>query len=149
MASAIKDTLTAQMKAAMRAKDKPRLGVIRLALAELKRIEVDERIELEDERVLAILDKMLKQRKDSFTQFTEAGRIDLADQEAFEVTVLKDFMPESLSEEEIIKLIDEAIQQTGAASMKEMGKVMGILKPQMQGRADMGQVSKVIKSRLG
>lgn len=149
MASAIKDTLTAQMKDAMRAKDKPRLGVIRLALAELKRVEVDERIELEDERVLAILDKMLKQRKDSFTQFTEAGRTDLADQEAFEVTVLKDFMPESLSEEEIIKLIDEAIQQTGAASMKEMGKVMGVLKPQMQGRADMGQVSKVIKSRLG
>ncbi len=149
MASAIKDQLTAQMKDAMRAKDKPRLGVIRLALAELKRIEVDERIELEDERVLAVLDKMLKQRKDSISQFTDAGRTDLADQEAFEVTVLKDFMPESLSEEEIVKLIDDAIQQTGAASMKEMGKVMGILKPQMQGRADMAEVSKVIKSRLG
>ena len=149
MASAIKDQLTAQMKDAMRAKDKPRLGVIRLALAELKRIEVDERIELEDERVLAVLDKMLKQRKDSISQFTDAGRTDLADQEAFEVTVLKDFMPESLSEEEIVKLIDDAIQQTGAASMKEMGKVMGILKPKMQGRADMAEVSKVIKSRLG
>ena len=148
MASAIKDQLTAEMKDAMRAKDKPRLGVIRLALSELKRVEVDERIELEDERVLVIIDKMLKQRKDSFTQFTDAGRIDLADQEAFEITVLKDFMPESLSEEEIVKLIDDAIQKAGAASMKEMGKVMGILKPQMQGRADMAEVSKVIKSRL-
>ncbi|MBL4583574.1 MAG: GatB/YqeY domain-containing protein [Pseudomonadales bacterium] len=149
MASSIKNQLTESMKDAMRAKDKPRLGVIRLALSELKRVEVDERIELEDERVLVILDKMLKQRKDSFTQFTDAGRIDLADQEAFEVTVLKEFMPEPLSEDEIIKLIDDAISKTGAASMKEMGKVMGILKPQMQGRADMAEVSKVIKSRLG
>jgi uncharacterized protein YqeY len=136
------------MKDAMRAQDKQRLGAIRLALSELKRIEVDERIELDDARVLVILDKMLKQRRDSLSQFQAANRKDLADQEAFEITVLQEFMPAQLSEEEINALINNAIAETGAQSVQDMGKVMGKLKPQVQGRADMGVVGQLIKARL-
>lgn len=136
------------MKAAMRAKEKARLGVIRLIQAEFKRIEVDERIELDDARVLAILDKMTKQRRDSAKQYEEANRQDLADQEHFEIAILADFLPQALSDDEISALIDDAITSINANGMQDMGKVMGALKPQLQGRADIGAVSKVIKAKL-
>lgn len=132
----------------MRAKDKERLGTVRLILAELKRIEVDERIELDDERIIAIMDKMLKQRRDSISQFEDAGRQDLADTEKAELAVIQSFMPAALSEEEVSQLVAEAIADTDAQSMKDMGKVMAQLKPQLQGRADMTEVSKLIKVRL-
>jgi len=132
----------------MKGGDKPRLGVVRLALAAIKQIEVDERIELDDDRVLAVLDKMVKQRRESISQYTDAGRTDLAEQEEYEISVLKDFLPEALSDDEIAQMIAKAIEDTGAASIKDMGKVMGILKPQMQGRADMGAVSGKIKAQL-
>ncbi len=132
----------------MKGGDKPRLGVVRLALAAIKQIEVDERIELDNDRVLAVLDKMVKQRRESISQYTDAGRTDLAEQEEYEISVLKDFLPEALSDAEIIQMIAKAIEDTGAASIKDMGKVMGILKPQMQGRADMGAVSGKIKAQL-
>ena len=144
----LKDQLTEAMKTAMKAKDKERLAVIRLILADCKRIEVDERIELSDERVLTILDKMTKQRRDSIKQFNDAGRTELADQEAYEISVISEFMPEALSDEEVADLIEKAIASSGAESARDMGKVMGILKPQMQGRADMGKVSQLIKSKL-
>lgn len=146
--SDIKTRLTDAMKDAMRAQDKARLGAVRLALSELKRIEVDERIELDDARVLTILDKMLKQRRDSLSQFQAANRQDLVDQEAFEIKVLQEFMPAQLSEAEIITLINSAIVETGAQSVQDMGKVMGKVKPHVQGRADMAMVGQLIKSRL-
>jgi hypothetical protein len=149
MASAIQATIKDAMKAAMRAKAKERLGVIRMIQAEFKRIEVDERIELDDARVLAVLDKMSKQRRDSETQYRDADRADLADVEAFELTVIADFLPAALTDDEISALIDKAVAATGASSMQDMGKVMGILKPQTQGRADMGAISKLIKAKLG
>jgi len=147
--SELKQQLTADMKQAMRDKDKPRLGVVRLALAAIKQREVDERVELDDTQVLAVLDKMVKQRRDSVRQFEEAGRQDLADQESFEITVLQTYLPEALSDAELDALIDEAIAASGASSMKEMGKAMGILRPKVQGRADMGAVSAKLKARLG
>ncbi|VAW58497.1 Transamidase GatB domain protein [hydrothermal vent metagenome] len=146
--SDLKQNLTADMKASMKGGDKKRLGVIRLVLAAIKQIEVDERIELDDNRVLAVLDKMVKQRRESISQFKEAGRDDLREQEEYEVSILQDFLPAALSEDEIDQLIANAIGDTGAASIKDMGKVMGILKPQMQGRADMGAVSGKIKAQL-
>jgi len=133
----------------MRAKEKERLAVIRLILAAIKQREVDERIELNDEQVLVTLDKMLKQRRESITQFEAAGRQELADAEAAEIKIIQTFMPEPLSAEEIGTMIEEAITQTGASEMKDMGKVMGVLKPKMQGKADMGAVSKLIKEKLG
>lgn len=136
------------MKDAMRAGDKPRLGVIRLILAAVKQIEVDERIELDDDRMLVVLDKMLKQRRESIKQFDDAGRDDLSTKEHFEAGVIQQYLPAQLSEDEVGGLIDAAIEQTGAASMKEMGKVMGVLKPQLQGRADMSAVSQQIRARL-
>ena len=136
------------MKAAMKGGDKPRLGVIRLILAAIKQKEVDERIELNDEQVLAILDKMVKQRRDSIKQYEDAGRTELADQEKFEIGIIQDYLPEQLDEAAILALIDEAISQTGASSMKDMGKLMGMLKPKLQGRADMGQASGLIKQKL-
>lgn len=150
MASAIQDSVKSAMKEAMRAKaeGKAKLAVIRLIQAEFKRIEVDERIELDDTRVIAVLDKMCKQRRDSVTQYQEAGREELAAQEEFEITIIQEFLPAQLTEAEIADLIDKAIEASGAAGMQDMGKVMGILKPQMQGRANMGEVSKLIKSRL-
>lgn len=147
--SALKQRLTDDMKAAMRSRDKARLGVVRLALAALKQREVDERIELDDTQVLAVLDKMLKQRRDSEKQFKDAGRQDLAEQESYEISVLQEYMPAALDEAELDALITQAIADSGASSMKEMGKVMGILKPQVQGRADMAAVSQRIKSLLG
>lgn len=144
--SALKQRLTDDMKSAMRSKDKPRLGVVRLVLAAIKQREVDERIELDDAQVLAVLDKMVKQRRDSIQQFEAAGRQELADQESFEISVLQDYLPSALSEAEIDALIKQAIESSGAESMKDMGKVMGVLKPQVQGRADMGAVSQKIKA---
>jgi uncharacterized protein len=145
----LKKVLNEAMKAAMRAKEKERLAAVRLILAEIKRIEVDERIEVDDERVLAVLDKMCKQRRDSISQYEEAGREDLASQERFEMGVIQSFMPEPLSEEELDALIDAAIAESGADSMKAMGQVVGLLKPKVQGRADMGAISRKIKEKLG
>ncbi len=144
----LKARIAAAMKTAMKAREKQRLSAIRLILAELKRIEVDERIDVDDARVLAVLDKMCKQRRDSIEQYTNAGRNELAEIEAFEITVIQDFLPAQLGSDELDAMITTAIQQTGAESMKDMGKIMGILKPQLQGRADMGDVSKQIKARL-
>jgi hypothetical protein len=136
------------MKAAMKAGDKGRLGVIRLINAAIKQREVDERTELDDAQCLAVLDKMVKQRRDSLQQYLDAGRNELAEQERFEIEVCQGYMPAALSAEEIKDLIDSAIAETGAESMKDMGKVMGVLKPQIQGRADMSAVSAEVKSRL-
>jgi uncharacterized protein YqeY len=147
--SPLKAQINEAMKAAMRAKEKERLGTIRLVLAEIKKVEVDERIDPDDVRVTSILDKMVKQRRDSIKQFTDAGRDELAAKEQSEIEVIQEFLPQPLSEEEIASLIDEAIAGTGAASMQDMGKVMGLLKAQMAGRADMGKVSGLIKQRLG
>ena len=145
----LKAQINEAMKAAMRAKEKERLGTIRLVLAEIKKVEVDERINPDDTRVISILDKMVKQRRDSIKQFTDAGRNELAAKEQSEIEVIQEFLPQPLSQEEIASLIDEAIASTGAASMQDMGKVMGLLKPHMIGRADMGKISGLIKQRLG
>ena len=144
----LKAQINEAMKAAMRAKEKERLGAIRLILAEIKKIEVDERIDPDDARITAILDKMVKQRRDSIKQFTDAGRNELAAREQNEIEVIQEFLPQPLSQEEIASLIDEAIARTGAASLQDMGKVMGLLKPHMTGRADMGKVSGLIRQRL-
>ena len=144
----LKDTLQQDMKAAMRAADKPRLGVIRLINAAIKQREVDERIELDDTQVIAVLDKMAKQRRESIDQYEKADRPDLVEQENFELEVLKTYLPEQLSDADIDAMIEAAISATGAASMKDMGKVMGQLKDKLAGRADMGAVSGKIKARL-
>lgn len=144
----LKTRIKQEMVAAMKAGDKRRLGVIRLLLAAIKQREVDERIELDDTQVLTVLDKMVKQRRDSIAQYEKAGRTDLAEQESFEISVLHDYLPAALSEEEIDTLIDQAIASTGASSVKEMGKVMGVIKPKAQGRADMGKIGAMIKARL-
>ena len=144
----LKQRIQDDVKTAMKGGDKPRLAVLRLLSAAIKQREVDERVELSDEQVLAVLDKMVKQRRESISQYEKAGRDDLADQEKFEITVLQDYLPEALSEEEIAAMIDEAMASVGASSIKDMGKVMGQLKPKMQGRADMGQVSGLIKQKL-
>ena len=144
----VRDQLTDAMKDAMRNRDKSRLGTIRLALAELKRIEVDEK-SLDDQRALAVLDKMVKQRRDAIVQFQSAGRTDLADQEQLELEVLSEFLPTPLSDADIAELVDLAISSSGATSMADMGKVMAVIKPQAQGRADMSAISQIIKSRLG
>ena len=144
----LKARLTEAMKAAMRAQDKARLGAIRLIQADIKRVEVDERIEVDDARVLVILDKMVKQRRDSIQQFESAGRLDLVEIEAGELAVIQEFLPQALGEAELELLIDDAMRESGAVAMKDMGKVMAILKPQVQGRADMGVVSQRIKARL-
>jgi len=144
----LKARLTEAMKAAMRAQEKARLGAIRLIQAEIKRVEVDERIEVDDARVLAILDKMVKQRRESIAQFQAGGRADLVAIEAGELAVIQEFLPQALGEAELERLIDDAVRASGAAAMKDMGKVMAILKPQVQGRADMGVVSQRIKARL-
>lgn len=143
------DRIKDDMKQAMRDRAKERLSTIRLILAAVKQQEVDRRVTLEEAEVLAILDKMVKQRRDSIEQFDKAGRDDLSSKEKFEIEVIQNYLPQPLSEQEISELIAEAITETGAESMRDMGKVMGILKPKMQGRADMGKVSGVIKSQLG
>lgn len=145
----LKDRIQQDVKDAMRAKDKPRLATIRLITAAIKQREVDERIELDDEQVLVVLDKMVKQRRESIAQFEKAGRDDLIAQEASELELIQEYLPEQLGEDEINSLIEAAMEQTGASSIKDMGKVMGQLKPKLQGRADMGAVSALIKARLG
>jgi uncharacterized protein len=146
--SAIKDQITEDMKTAMRAHDKERLATIRLILAALKQREVDERIVLTDEQVLAVLDKMLKQRRESITQYDAANRSDLSQKEAEEMKVIQHYLPEPLSTAEVQTMIESAIKETGAASIRDMGKVMGIIKPLIQGRADVAQVSNQVKDRL-
>ncbi len=146
--SALKTQLQTDMKSSMKSGDKARLLVIRNMLAAIKQIEVDERIDLDDARVTGVLDKMSKQRRESIAQFTTAGRDDLIKIEADELAIIQEFLPEALSEAEIESAIDEAIASSGASSIKQMGKVMGILKPKLQGRADMAKVSQLIKSRL-
>ncbi|GAA0204866.1 GatB/YqeY domain-containing protein [Kangiella japonica] len=146
--SAIHDRLKEAMKDAMRAKQKERLSTIRLALSAIKQVEVDTRETLDDAAVLAILDKLVKQRRDSIKQYEDAGRQELAEIEKAEIEVLQDFLPAPLTDEEVSALIEDAVNKTGAESMKDMGKVMGLLKPQLQGRADMGAVSGKIKARL-
>ena len=143
------ERLKDEQKTAMKAKDKPRLGTIRLVMAAIKQREVDEKITLSEDDVLAVLTKMVKQRRDSVAQFEAAGRQDLADAELAEITVLEEFMPQPLTDDEVAALLDEAIAATGAASMQDMGKLMGVLKPQVQGRADMGKVSQLVKAKLG
>lgn len=144
----IKEQLNNDVKDAMRAKDKNLLNTLRLITAAVKQVEVDERIEVGEERMLVILDKMTKQRKESIAQFTKANRDDLVAQEQYELDVIAKYLPEQLSAAEIEQLVAEAITSTGASQMADMGKVMGILKSKLQGRADMGQVSALIKAKL-
>jgi uncharacterized protein YqeY len=145
----LKQRLTDDMKAAMKGGDKERLAVIRLVNAAIKQREVDERIQLDDAQVLSVLEKMIKQRRDSVSQYESAGREDLAAQERFEIEVIQAYMPQALGEAEIDALIEAAIAETGASSGRDMGKVVGALKPKVAGRADMGAVSARIKARLG
>lgn len=147
--SPLKQKITDAMKDAMRAKDKARLGTIRLALSEIKRIEVDERIEPDDTRIIGILDKMVKQRRESIKQFEAASRQELVDQEQFEIDVLQDFLPQALTDEELDSIIAKAMSESGAATMQDMGKVMGLVRPEVVGRADMAAVSAKIKASLG
>lgn len=145
----LKARITEDMKSAMRAGEKGKLATIRLLQAAIKQREVDERIVLDDAQVLAVLDKMVKQRRESITQFEAGGRADLVASEQAELVVLQAYLPEQLGEAELAALIDSAIASTGAASVKDMGKVMGIVKGQAAGRADMGKVGALIKARLG
>jgi uncharacterized protein YqeY len=148
MATQLKNRILEDVTAAMRARDKPRLGTLRLVTAAIKQLEVDSRVELDDAGVLTVLEKMLKQRRDSLQQYSDAGRQDLADQESYEIAVIEAFMPEALPAEELDALIDATIAETGASSMRDMGKVMGLLKSQVQGRADLGAVSSTVKQKL-
>lgn len=146
--SPLKQTIMADMKSAMKSGDKEQLATIRLILAAIKQVEVDSRADLTDQDLIAIIDKMGKQRRESIEQFEKAGRNDLADKEKTELAVISEYLPQALSDDEIAALIDQAMTQTSATSMKDMGSVMAILKPQLQGRADMSQVSKQIKIKL-
>jgi uncharacterized protein YqeY len=145
----LKDRILQDVKDAMRARDKPRLGTLRLITAAIKQREVDERIELDDTQVTLVLDKMVKQRRESIVQFEKAGRDDLIAIETSELEIITPYLPEQLGEDEINALIDSALEQTGATSVKDMGKVMGQLKPELQGKADMGAVSALIRAKLG
>jgi uncharacterized protein len=144
----LKTRIQDDVKVAMKAKEKARLSTLRLITAAIKQREVDERIELDDNQVLAVMEKMIKQRRDSITQYESAGRQELADQERSEIAVIEAYMPEGLSDEEIAAMVEAAIGETGAESVRDMGKVMGLLKPQMQGRADMGKVGGLVKQKL-
>ena len=144
----LQEKITEDMKTAMRAKDSARLGTVRLLLAAMKQKEVDERVVLTDADVLAIIDKMVKQRRESIAQFEKAGRNDLADAEKSEIGVLSAYLPQQLSEAEVVREIEGAIAETGAKGAKDMGKVMALLKPRLAGRADMGKVSGLVKSKL-
>ncbi|PSJ44234.1 GatB/YqeY domain-containing protein [Zobellella taiwanensis] len=144
----LKDQLSEQQKNAMRAKDKARLGTLRMLMAEIKQKEIDSRETLDDDGIIAVITKMVKQRKDAAGQFEQAGRQDLADNERREITVLQEFLPQPLTQDELDALLIRAIADTGATGMQDMGKVMAVLKPQIQGRADMGKVSAIIKAKL-
>jgi len=146
--SDLKARLTEEMKACMKAGDKKRLSVIRSMLAAIKQVEVDRQKQLTDEEIIAVLDKQVKQRRDSIAQYTSAGRDELAAQERYEIEVIQAFLPQPLSESEIAELIDAAIAEVGASGMQDMGRVMGVLKPKMQGRADMAEVSKQVRAKL-
>jgi uncharacterized protein YqeY len=146
--SELKQRIESDMKTAMRAKDKRRLGIIRLAMSEYKRIEIDERVEVDDERIIRVLDKMTKQRRESATQYLEADRQDLVDQENYEIGVLQEYLPEQLDDEAIDQLLEESIAETGAKSMQDMGQLMAAVRPKVQGRADMGAISQKVKARL-
>jgi uncharacterized protein len=148
MASSLKQRIQEDMKVALRAQDKQRLGVIRLILAAIKQAEVDERIEVDDTRITQILNKMIKQGRDSIAQYDQAKRDDLADQERLEVEIIQTYLPEPLSEADIDRMLSEVITKVGATSVKDMGKVMAELKVRLQGRADMTQISAKIKARL-
>ena len=148
MSESLKSRLQDDMKSSMKGGNKERLGVIRLMLAAIKQIEVDERIELDNDRIITVLDKMTRQRHESITQFDKAGRDDLTAIEQAELEIIREYLPEALSEAEINDLVEQSIAATGAATIQDMGKLMGMLKPQLQGRADMGKVSQLIKSRL-
>ena len=147
--STLKNRINDDLKTAMRAHEKTRVAVLRLIMSEFKRIEVDERIEVDDVRALVVLDKMIKQRRDSFTQFTAAERTDLAAQEAYEITEIQVYLPAALSTTEIESIVSLAITQAGVTEMRDMGKAMALIKPQVQGRADLGEVSKLLKAKLG
>ncbi|MEC8633005.1 MAG: GatB/YqeY domain-containing protein [Pseudomonadota bacterium] len=140
--------IKASMKEAMKAREKERLATIRLIQAEFKRVEVDERIEIDDARALAIMDRMVKQRRDSISQFESAGRDELAAIEQAEINVIQEFLPQQLSENEILAIIDDALSGINATGMAAMGPLMGVIKPKLQGRADMGAVSKLVKAKL-
>lgn len=144
----LKDRINDALKTAMRAKEKARVAVLRLVMSEFKRIEVDERIELDDARVLAVLDKMVKQRRDSEQQYRAAGRTELAEQEAYEITEIQQFLPAALTPAELDAIVTKAIADAGVSEARDMGKAMGLIKPQVQGRADMGEVSKLLKAKL-
>ena len=146
--SSLKLRIDTDVKAAMRAADKPRLGTLRMVLAAIKQQEVDSRAAVDDTILLAILEKMIKQRRDAMTQFQAAGRQELADKEAYEISVIQEYLPPALGDDELAALIIDAVTKTGAASPKDMGKVMAILKPQVQGRADMSTVSKLVQAKL-
>lgn len=148
MSDALKLRILDDMKTAMRSQDKRRLGVIRLIIAAIKQIEVDERIAVEDARLLIILDKMLKQRRDSIAQYTQVNRLDLADQESYEVGVIQEYLPTPLTDEELAAIITAVLSETGVTSVKDLGKVMAVLKPRVQGRADMTVVSARVKQSL-
>ena len=144
----LKDQITEDMKAAMRAKDSERLGTIRMLTAAIKQREVDERITLDDAQVIAVIEKMLKQRKDSLSQYEAAGRADLAAVERYEMGVLQDYLPAQLSEAEIDAIIDASVAEAGASGPKDMGKVIGLVRPKVAGRADMGALSERVKQKL-
>ena len=146
--SPLKLRINEAMKEAMRAKNKSRLGTIRLALAEIKKVEVDEQIDLDDIRITSLLDKMVKQSRESIKQFEAGGRTDLATNEQHEIEVIQEFLPKALSEEELDTIIKDALEESGAVSMQDMGKVMGLIKPQVVGRADMSAISQKIKAAL-
>ena len=145
----LKDRITEDMKAAMRAKDSARLSAVRLLLAAVKQKELDERIALSDADVLGVIDKMIKQRRESIVQFEKAARDDLAAAEKFEIEVLSAYLPQRMGAEELAQAVAAALSESGAAGMKDMGKVMALLKPRLAGRADMGQVSAIVKAKLG
>ena len=145
----LKDRVTEDMKAAMRAKDAARLSAVRLLLAAMKQKEVDERVELSDADVLGIIDKMVKQRRESIAQYEKAARQDLVDQEKFEIGVLSAYLPQQLGEAEVAQAVAAAVAESGAAGVKDMGKVMALLRPRLAGRADMGKVSALVKAKLG
>jgi len=146
--SKLKQLITDDMKLAMKAQDKPALKAIRMILGAIKQKEIDERIDLDDNQVMAVIQKMVKQRKDSISQFSDAGRTDLVEVEEAELLIINNYMPKQLGADEIEAAVVKAISDTGADSMKDMGKLMGILKGQLDGKADMGQVSQLIKSKL-
>lgn len=145
----LRETVLSDIKSVMKSGDKPRLAALRLLSAAIKQWEIDERIELNDQQVLTVLDKMVKQRRESIRHYSEAGRHELVEQEEYEISVLQVYLPEPLSDAEIGTMLDKAIADSGAQSLADMGKVMGLMKPQVQGRADMGALSQLVKSRLG